>query len=64
MSTFYQILALCAAGLIVWFTYTTIKGQPNQFTTEKLSKSLFSMGLLALGLIVFVALLVLFVRSS
>jgi TRAP-type C4-dicarboxylate transport system permease small subunit len=64
MSTFYQILALVAAGLIVWFTYAAIKNQPNQFSREKINKSLYSMGILALGLILFVGLLILFVRAG
>ena len=63
MSTFYQILALFCAGLLVWFTYAVIKGQPNQFSQEKLAKSFSTMGLLALVLIGFVGLLVLFIRA-
>jgi len=62
MSTFYQILALFAAGLIVWFTYQSIKRQPDQFSSEKISKSFTSMGLLAVILIIFVGLLIVFIR--
>lgn len=62
METFYQILALIGAALIVWITYRSIKGRPDQFSREKMSKSFFSMGVLALILIVFVALLVLMLR--
>lgn len=64
METFYQILALIGAALIVWITYRSIKGRPDQFSREKMSKSFFSMGVLALILIVFVALLVLMVRQG
>jgi len=63
METFYQILALIGAALIVWITYRSIKGRPDQFTHEKMSKSFFSMGVLALILIAFVALLVLMLRQ-
>jgi hypothetical protein len=64
MQTFYQLLGLVGAGLIVWVLYRTIKGRPDQFNRESLSKSFWSMGLLGIGLIVFVALLVLMLRST
>ncbi len=58
METLYQILGLVGAGLIVWVIYRSIKGQPQQFSRENLTKSFSSMGILALVLIVFVSLLV------
>ncbi|WP_133127641.1 hypothetical protein [Legionella nagasakiensis] len=64
METFYQILGLLAAGLIVWVLYRAIKGRPEQFSRENLAKSFSSMGILALLLIGFVALLVLFLRTT
>jgi hypothetical protein len=63
MDTFYQLLALVGAGLIAWFIYRAIKGNPAQFSRENLSKSFSSMGVLALILIVFVAFLVLITRQ-
>ncbi|MCH9690180.1 MAG: hypothetical protein K0U24_05090 [Gammaproteobacteria bacterium] len=63
MNTFYQLLALVGAGLIAWFIYRAIKGNPQQFSRENLSKSFSSMGILALVLIVFVAFLVLITRQ-
>lgn len=64
MTGFYQILALIGAGLIVWLIYRTVKGRPDQFSRENMSKSFSSMGFLALILIAFVALLVLMLRHS
>ena len=64
MQTFYQILALLAAGLIVFFIYRLIKGRPDMFTRENLSKSFSSMGILALVLIVFVGFLVMMLRMQ
>ncbi len=64
METFFQILGLVSAGLIVWFLYHTVKKQPQLFNRENMSKSFSSMGILALLLIAFVALLVLMVRNS
>ncbi len=64
MDTLYQVLALIGAALIVWITYRAIKGRPEQFSRENLSKSFFSLGVLAIILIMFVALLVLMVRQG
>ena len=64
MGTFYQILGLVGAGLIVWIIYRNIKGRPDQFSRENVSKSFSSMGILALMLIGFVALLVMIVRNT
>jgi hypothetical protein len=64
METFYQLLALMGAALIIWFLYHSIKGRPEQFTKKNLSKSFSTMGILALLLIGFVALLILMVRHT
>ncbi|HHW4981661.1 TPA: hypothetical protein ACU0X8_001201, partial [Legionella anisa] len=59
METLYQILGLMGAGLIMFILYRAIKGRPEQFSKENLNKSFFTMGVLALVLIGFIALLVL-----
>ena len=64
METLYQILGLIGAGLIIFVLYRVIKGSPEQFSKENLNKSFFTMGVLALVLIGFIALLVLILRSS
>lgn len=63
MQTLYQILGLLGAGLILFLLYQAIKGRPEQFSKANLSQSFFTMGILAIGLMVFVALLVLMVRQ-
>ncbi len=62
METLYQVLGLAGAALIVWVIYRNIKGRPEQFSRENLTKSFSSMGILALLLIGFVALLVIMLR--
>ncbi len=62
METLYQLLGLAGAGLIVWVIYRNVKGRPEQFSRENLTKSFSSMGILALLLIVFIAFLVLMLR--
>ncbi|PJD92423.1 MAG: hypothetical protein CK424_05830 [Legionella sp.] len=64
METLYQLLGLLGAGLVIWLLYRTIKSRPNQFSREHLSKSFSTMGVLAVLLIGFVALLVMIVRHS
>lgn len=64
METLYQILGLIGAGLIIFVLYRFIKGSPDQFSKENLSKSFMTMGLLAVVLIGFIALLVLMLRST
>lgn len=64
METLYQILGLIAAGLILFYIYTMIKGRPELFSRQNLSKSFFSMGVLAIALIGFVGLLILLLRSG
>ncbi|MGQ3890894.1 hypothetical protein [Legionella sp. CNM-4043-24] len=64
METFYQLLALLGAGLIVWYTYRTVKNRPDLFSRENLSKSFSTLGVLALILIVFIAILALILRNT
>ncbi|CAM2741284.1 hypothetical protein [Legionella worsleiensis] len=64
METLYQILGIIGAVLIVFVLYRFIKGSPDQFSKENLSKSASTMGVLALILIGFIALLVLMLRST
>lgn len=64
METLYQILGLLGAGMIIFIIYQTIKGRPDQFSKENLNKSFLFMGFLALGLIGFIALLVLLLKAT
>jgi hypothetical protein len=64
MQTFYQIMGIFSAGLILFILFQTIKGRPDLFNKVSLNKSLFTMGALGVGLIAFVTLLILIVRHS
>lgn len=63
MQTFYQLLAIVGAGLIIFLLYRAIKGNPAQFSKENFKKSFFSMGVLGIILILFVAFLVAITRQ-
>ncbi len=64
MGTLYQLLAFVGAGIIIWLLYATIKNKPEQFTKANLGKSFFSMGILGLVLICFVAFLVFMLKHT
>lgn len=64
METLYQILGIIGAVLIVFVLYRMIKGRPELFSKENLNKSFMTMGVLAVGLIAFIALLVLMLNAS
>ena len=64
METFYQLLGLLGAGLIVWFMYRVVKSKPDLFNKNNLNLSFSTMGILALILIVFVFFLVMMVRTT
>ena len=64
METFYQLLGVIGAGLIVWLLYRTIKSKADVFNKAAMSKSFFTMGVLALGLIIFVCFLIVMVRTA
>ena len=64
MHTFYQIMGIAAAVLILFLLYQTIKNRPDYFTKENMSKSFLTMGILALGLIACVAVLILLLRQT
>ncbi|WP_058534139.1 hypothetical protein [Legionella saoudiensis] len=64
MQTLYEILGLIGAGLILFLLYRSIKGNPDQFSRENLNNSFFTMGVLALVLIGFIAVLVFTLRHT
>lgn len=63
MSGFSQVIMLILAGVAIYLLYRTIKHQPMLFTKEKFSKTMTTLGGLALALIVFVYFLVWMVRQ-
>lgn len=64
METFGQILLILGAGLIVWFLVRTIRSNPEVFSKEMFSKSFYTMGILAIVLIAFIAVCIFILRSS
>lgn len=59
-----QLLGIIAAALILFLLVRGIRNQPDLFTRENFAKSGVTMGILALGLIAFVAFCVLLLKSG
>jgi hypothetical protein len=58
MESLANILLILGAGLILWFSFKTIKRYPNAFSGENINKSFFTLGILALMLIGIISILV------
>lgn len=56
------ILLFIGGALLLWMVYRSIKNNPAAYSKENISKSFFTMGILALALIAFVYMLVLLVK--
>lgn len=59
-----KIFLVIGAALLGWFLYRQIRGNPQAFSKDNLSKSFFTLGILALLLIAFIWLLVLMLRAG
>lgn len=58
-----KILLALSTVLLIWFLYHQIRKHPHGFSRENVGKSIFTLGLLALFLIAFITLLILYLRS-
>lgn len=63
MGVFTQLLLVVGAGLIIWYLIRTIRSNPGAFSKETLGKSAYTMGILAVILIAFVAICVMILRA-
>lgn len=59
-----QLLFVIGAGLMLFMLYRSYRARPDMFSSVNLGKSLYTMGLLALGLIAFVYILILLLRHG
>lgn len=58
MALWEQILYLVLAIFIIWLLFRFVKFNKESFSWEKMNKSLFTLGILALILIGFIALMI------
>lgn len=59
-----QLLGIAAAILILFLLVRTIRNQPELFSRKNFAKSGMTMGLLALGLMAFIAFCILLLKSG
>ena len=64
MGTLSKILFIVLAIFIIWQLFAVIRRNPQMFSKDNLGRSFFTLGILALILIGFIALLVYFVKNS
>jgi DMSO/TMAO reductase YedYZ heme-binding membrane subunit len=62
MDIFGKIVAIVAAALVLFFLFRYIKSNPESLSLDNLNKSAFTMGILAVGLIAFIAVIVMLLR--
>lgn len=59
------IIFVLLGGVLAWLTYNQLKRLPNdQFSKASIFKSLDVLGMLAIGLVIFIWLLVLLLKSG
>lgn len=59
-----SLLFLIGAVLMGWLLYRQIKNNPQGFSKENVTKSIYTLGILALLLIFFIGFLVFLLRAS
>ncbi len=58
------LLFIVGAVLLGWMLYRQVRGNPQMFSRENIGKSIYTLGILALFLIVFIGLLVMMLRTG
>lgn len=61
---FYKLLLIVISIFFIWQLFVYLRANPEAFSRANLSRSFFSVGILALLLIGFIAVLVLIVRTK
>ncbi len=56
-------LYIIGAALAAWLLYRSIRGNPQAYSRENINKSIYTLGILALILIVFIGLIILLLKS-
>jgi hypothetical protein len=64
MDIFSKIVAIAAACLMLALLYRYIRANPESLSLANLNKSFFTMGLMAVGLIIFIAVVVYLLRRT
>lgn len=63
MDILSKIAIIGFSVFLIWMLYSYIKKNPESLSLANLNKSFFTMGILGVGLIVFIAMVVILLRS-
>jgi hypothetical protein len=58
------VLLVISAALMIWLIVRTVKGNPQAFSKANLSKSIYTIGILALVLILIIFFCVMLLRNT
>lgn len=64
MTAITQLLMIILAAFLIWQLYRFVRGNPQIFSRENISRSIFTLGILCLLLIAFVVMLVWIVKKG
>lgn len=62
MDTFSKVMAILFAVLMLFLLFRYIKSNPQSLSLANLNKSFYTMGLIGIGLIIFIGLIVMLLR--
>ena len=63
MATWQILLLILCAGGLIWLAFHIIRGNPAEFNRENLSKSFYTVGVLAIMIIILIVLCVVMLRT-
>jgi hypothetical protein len=64
MSSWMTVVWLIAAVLMIWLIFRMVRGNPQAFSRENLSKSVYTIGILTVILMAVIFLCVLLLRNT
>lgn len=64
MEMLSKIAAIAFAAYLIWVLFRFLKSNPESLSLANLNKSMLTVGLLAIGLIVFIAIVVFMLRNG
>ncbi len=64
MDMLSKIAAILFAVFLLWMLFRYLKANPETLTLQNINKSMLTMGLLGIGLIIFIAIVVMLLRST
>lgn len=64
MDMFSKIIAVLVGIFLVWMLFRYVRSNPESLSWGNINKSMYSMGILAVGLFVFIAVIIMLLKSG